>query len=150
MDFNKITAELDFVGSSIHNVEIKSDMVRISNSTKKSFGLDIKCSKPLVKDNEKFGKLLMQVEISLFKEDEELEPDSFKLIIEGVFKTSNEIPDEKFMELLNVNGGAALFSIARSKMEVLSSLTYTEGKVVLPMINIIQYFAERNTPKDDE
>ena len=71
MDFNKITAELDFVGSSVHNVEIKSDMIRISNSTKKSFGLDIKCSKPLVKDNEKFGKLLMQVEVSLFKEDEE-------------------------------------------------------------------------------
>lgn len=150
MDFNKITAELDFVGSSIHNVEIKADMIRISNSTKKSFGLDIKCSKPLIKENEKFGKLLMQVEVSLFKEDEELEPDSFKIVIEGVFKASNEIPDEKFMELLNVNGGAALFSIARSKIEVLSSLTYTEGKIVLPMINIIQYFAERNTPKNDD
>lgn len=150
MDFNKITAELDFVGSSVHNVEIKSDMIRISNSTKKSFGLDIKCSKPLVKDNEKFGKLLMQVEVSLFKEDEELEPDSFKIVIEGVFKASNEISDEKFMELLNVNGGAALFSIARSKIEMLSSMTYAEGKIVLPMINIIQYFAERNTPKNDE
>jgi len=150
MDFNKITAELDFVGSSIHNVEIKADMIRISNSTKKSFGLDIKCSKPLIKENEKFGKLLMQVEVSLFKEDEELEPDSFKIVMEGVFKASNEIPDEKFMELLNVNGGAALFSIARSKIEVLSSLTYTEGKIVLPMINIIQYFAERNTSKNDD
>ena len=142
MDFNKITAELDFVGSSVHNVEIKSDMIRISNSTKKSFGLDIKCSKPLVKDNEKFGKLLMQVEVSLFKEDEELEPDSFKIVIEGVFKASNETSDEKFMELLNVNGGAALFSIARSKIEMLSSMTYAERKIVLPMINIIQYFAE--------
>ena len=150
MDFNKITAELDFVGSSVHNVEIKSDMIRISDSTKKSFGLDIKCSKPLVKDNEKFGKLLMQVEVSLFKEDEELEPDSFKIVIEGVFKASNETSDEKFMELLNVNGGAALFSIARSKIEMLSSMTYAEGKIVLPMINIIQYFAERNTPKNDE
>lgn len=150
MDFNKISAELDFVGSSVHNVEIKSDMIRISNSTKKIFGLDIKCSKPLVKDNEKFGKLLMQVEVSLFKEDEELEPDSFKIVIEGVFKASNETSDEKFMELLNVNGGAALFSIARSKIEMLSSMTYAEGKIVLPMINIIQYFAERNTPKNDE
>ena len=150
MDFNKITAELDFVGSSVHNVEIKSDMIRIFNSTKKSFGLDIKCSKPLVKDNEKFGKLLMQVEVSLFKEDEELEPDSFKIVMEGVFKASNETSDEKFMELLNVNGGAALFSIARSKIEMLSSMTYAEGKIVLPMINIIQYFAERNTPKNDE
>lgn len=149
MDFNKITADLDFVGSSIHNVEIKADMVKISNTTKKSFGLDIKCSSPLVKDNEKFGKLLMQVDVSLFKEDEELEPDTFKVIIEGLFKTSTEIPDEKFMELLNVNGGAALFSIARSKIEVMSSITYSEGKIVLPMINILQYFTERNAPKGE-
>ena len=69
---------------------------------------------------------------------------------QGVFKASNEITDEKFMELLNINGGAALFSIARSKIEVLSSLTYTEGKIILPMINIIQYFAERNAPNNDE
>ena len=61
MDLNKITADLEFVGSSIHNVEIKADMIRISDNTQKSFGLDIKYSKPLIKDNEKFGKLLMQV-----------------------------------------------------------------------------------------
>ena len=61
--------------------------------------------------------------------------------VKGLFKTSNEVSDEKFMELLNINGGAALFSIARSKIEVLSSLTYAEGKIVIPMINIIQYFA---------
>ena len=92
----------------------------------------------------------MQVDVSLFKENEELEPDTFRVVIEGVFKASNEITDEKFMELLNVNGGAALFSIARSKIEVLSSITYSEGKIVLPMINILQYFSERNAPKDEE
>lgn len=150
MDFNKITADLDFMGSTVHSVEIKSNMISIPNKTKKSFGMDIKCSKPLIKDEEKFGKLLLQVEVSLFKEDEELEPDTFKLVIEGMFKSSKEIDDERFMELLNINGGAALFSIARSKIEVLSSLTYVDGKIVLPMINIVQYFAERNKPKDDE
>ena len=53
IDFNKITAELEFVGSSVHNVEIKSEMVRITNKTKRSFGLDIRCSRPLEKDNQK-------------------------------------------------------------------------------------------------
>ena len=145
MDFNKITADLDFVGSSIHNVEINADMIKISNQTKKAFALDIRCSKPLIKDDAKFGKLLMQVDVSLKKEDETLEPDTFKVILEGVFKASAELDDDKFMELLNINGGASLFSIARSKIEVLSSITYSEGKVLLPMINVIQYFQERNT-----
>lgn len=150
MDFNKITADLDFIGSSIHNVEVKADMIKISNQTKKSFALDIKCSKPLIKDDEKFGKLLMQVDVSLNKEDETLEPDTFRIVLEGVFKASIEVDDDRFMELLNVNGGAALFSIARSKIEVLSSITYSEGKIVLPMINIIQYFSERNAQKNDK
>lgn len=145
MDFNKITADLDFVGSSIHNVEIKADMIKISNQTKKAFALDIRCSKPLIEDDAKFGKLLMQVDVSLKKEDETLEPDTFKVVLEGVFKASAELDDDKFMELLNINGGASLFSIARSKIEVLSSITYSEGKVLLPMINVIQYFQERNT-----
>ena len=149
MDFNKISAEIDFIGSSVKQVEIKADMIRILNNSKKSFGLDIKCSKPLIKDNQKFGKLLMQVDVSIFKEDEELEPDIFKLIMEGIFKSSKNIEDDKFMELLNVNGGAALYSIARTKMEVLSGLTYSEGKIVLPMINVVQYFAERKTTKED-
>ena len=150
MDFNKITADLDFIGSSIHNVEVKADMIKISNQTKKSFALDIKCSKPLIKDDEKFGKLLMQVDVSLNKEDETLEPDTFRIVLEGVFKASIEVDDDRFMELLNVNGGAALFSIARSKIEVLSSITYSEGKIVLPMINIIQYFSERNAQTNDK
>lgn len=150
MDFNKVTAELDFIGSSIHNIEINAEMISISNQTKKSFALDIKCSKPLVKDGEKFGKLLMQVGVSLKKEDENQEPDTFRIVLEGVFKASDKVDDDKFMELLNINGGAALYSVARSKMEVLSSITYSEGKILLPMINIIQYFSERNTPDDSE
>lgn len=150
MDLNKITADLDFVSSSIHNVEIKSNLIRISNKTKKSFGLDIKCSEPLLKDNEKFGKLLMQVEVLIFKDDEDTPSDSFKVILDGIFKASNELDDEKFMQLLNINGGAALYSIARSKIEVLSSLTYTEGKIILPMINILQYFAEKNASNSAE
>ena len=150
MDLNKITADLEFVGSYIHNVEIKADMIKIYDNTQKNFGLDIKYSKPLIKGNEKFGKLLMQVEVSLFKEDTSLEPDTIKVVIEGMFKSSSELVDEKFLELLNINGGAALFSIARSKIEVLSSITYSEGKIVLPMINISQYFSERNNSTDEE
>lgn len=150
MDLNKITADLEFVGSSVHNVEIKADMIKIPDNVKKSFALDIKSSRPLIKDNQKFGRLLMQVEVSLFDEIDEQKSDLFKIVIEGVFKTSSEMADEAFMELLNINGGAALFSIVRSKIEVLSGLTYTEGKIVLPMINVIQYFVERKALEETE
>lgn len=147
MDFNRITAELEFVSSSILSVDVKSKSFSISNSTKRNFGLDIKCSKPIMKDHDKFGKLLMQVDVSVMQE-EQLEPDTFSIIMEGLFKASGELDDERFMELLNVNGGAALYSIARSKVEVLSSLVYEDGKIVLPMVNIIQYFTEKNSKEE--
>ena len=41
-----------------------------------------------------------------------------------------------------------LYSIARSKIEAVSSLTYSDGKILLPMINIIQYYQERNSVND--
>ncbi len=142
MDFNKITADLDFIASIVHIIDIKANKSKITNETKRGFGLDIKCNSPKVENGIKYGNLLMQVDVTLQDGDEN--PDTFKIILEGMFSANENIPDDKFMELLNINGGAALLSIARSKIEVLSSMTYFEGKVVLPMVNIVQYFQERN------
>lgn len=47
------------------------------------------------------------------------------------------------MEMLNINGGALLLSVARAKLETISSLTYAHGKIIIPMINMVQYFEER-------
>ena len=143
MDFNKITADLVFLASSIHIIDIKANRVRIQDEINRRFGIDLKYSQPLLQDDGKYGKLLLQVDVSVGNEDDELKPDSFRVIIEGLFKVSPEYDDAAFLELLNINGGAALYSIARSKIEVLSSMTYTEGKIVLPMINMMEYFAEQ-------
>ena len=147
MNLNQVTANLDFVTSSIHSLNVNSKMLRISNANKREFGLDIKCSKPSTTDNIKYGKLLMHVDVSVMHENADLAPDTFDLVIEGVFSSPADISDDEFMSLLNINGGAALYSIARAKIETISSLTYSDGKILLPMINIIQYYQERNSSK---
>lgn len=86
----------------------------------------------------------MHINVAVLQENQELDPDTFDLVIEGAFSSPAEISDEDFMGLLNINGGAALYSIARAKIEAISSLTYAEGKILLPMVNIIQYYKERN------
>lgn len=144
MELNQITADLNFLTSVIHSLSVDCKMFIISNDNKKEFGLDIKCSKPTIADNQKIGRLLMQVNVSVLQEDEELPPDKFSLEIEGVFSSSAKMTDEDFLQYLNINGGAALYSIARAKIEAVSSLTYAEGKITLPMVNIVQYFKERN------
>ena len=108
------------------------------------FRIDIKYSKPIVFENKKVGKLLLQIDISLKSEEPDSIEDTIKFVIEGEFSSDKSIDDDKFMELLNINGGAALYSIARSKIESISSIVYSEGKVLLPMINIIQYYQEKS------
>ena len=85
----------------------------------------------------------MSLDIILDQNEEEESTDKFKIIMEGEFSSPSAIEDEKFMELLNINGGAALYSIARAKIEAISSLIYSEGKILLPMINIIKYYKEK-------
>ncbi len=144
MKLNEVTANLDIIASSVHRLDVKTKMFKISNENKREFSLDIKCSKPIMNDDCKIGKLLMRINVAILQENQELMPDTFELVIEGVFSSPAETPDEEFMGLLNINGGAALYSIARAKIEAISSLTYTEGKILLPMVNIIQYYKEKN------
>ncbi len=148
MDFNKISADLDFIASVVHNIEMNANMVAITSATKQTFDLDIKCTNPVIENESKFGKLLMQINVKL--QDENELPDTLTMVLEGVFSADENMDDDKFMELLNINGGAVLFSIARSKIEVISSLTYIEGKITLPMVNIIQYFQERNNDQSGD
>lgn len=150
MDCNKITADLVFVASSIHSIDVKTNRICIQDETSRQFGIDLKYSQPLLQEDGKYAKLLLQVDVLVGKEDEGVKQDSFRVIIEGLFKVSPEYDDAAFLELLNINGGAALYSIARSKIEVLSGITYVEGKIVLPMINMMQYFAEQAKAQQDQ
>ena len=148
MNLNQVAANLDIVTSVVHTFNANCKMFKISDENKKEFSLDIKCSEPTVGEDAKFGKLLMQLNVSIMSENTELSPDTFELVVEGVFSSPSSISDDEFMGLLNVNGGAALYSIARAKIEAISSLIYAEGKILLPMVNIIQYYQERNSSEE--
>ncbi|MBQ7809700.1 MAG: hypothetical protein IJ346_01875 [Clostridia bacterium] len=150
MELNKVVADLDFVKAIVHNVEANCRMTSISNDTKKEFGMDIKCNTPYIVDKRKIGKLLLQIDISVKQDDNDLEADTFAFVVEGVFSSDASIEDDRFLELLNINGGAALYSIARAKIEAMSSLIYSEGKLLLPMINIIQYYQERFATESED
>ena len=150
MELNKIIADLDFVSATVHNIEMTNNSSELLESSKRSFSLDIKYNEPIVQDDKKYGGLLLEVNISVTHEDPEVSEDSIKLIMEGLFSSPSTIDDDKFLELLNINGGAALYSIARAKIEAISGLVYNEGKLLLPMINMVQYYQEKNKKENIE
>ncbi|MBR6408426.1 MAG: hypothetical protein IKS19_07610 [Clostridia bacterium] len=148
MDLNQITADLRFLAANVIELSANCSMLSISDDDKREFSLDIKCSGPLVSDDIKIGKLRLTLDIIVKQESEDTEPDTFRLVLEGAFTAPVTVSDDDFMSLLNINGGAALYSIARAKIETISSLVYIEGKILLPMVNIVQYFEEANSTED--
>ena len=149
MDLNQITTNFNIITTVVHKLSARCRMFKISDDNSKEFSLDIKCSKPTIDENEMFGKLLMQITVSVLQENTELPADQFDLIIEGVFASPADISEDEFLQMLNINGGAALYSIARAKLEAFSSLIYAEGKILLPMVNIVQYFNQRNAHNEE-
>lgn len=65
------------------------------------------------------------------------------LLIEGAFSAPSSIEEEVFKKLLLINGAAALYSIARSKVEGITAMTFQSGKLELPMVNIINFYQSR-------
>ena len=149
ININQIIANLDIVTACVHNIKMTCNMQKIPETCKKEFSMDIKCSRIKLEGDVKVGKLLMQLDISMTPSGEDMVSDTFEIVIEGIFKSPAEISDAEFLKLLNINGGAALYSIARSKIETISSLTYSEGKIMLPMINMVQYYNDRLESKQN-
>jgi len=65
--------------------------------------------------------------------------------LEGLF-TGEDISAEEFDDMLNVNGNAALYSIARANIASITSLAFNDGKIMLPMVN----FTKISFPDSDE
>ena len=69
-----------------------------------------------------------------------------KLVLNGCFKDVKGINKEDFIKLLSINGGAALYSVARSIIISISAQSVVSGSIILPMINVFK-LNEKNTEK---
>lgn len=63
-----------------------------------------------------------------------------QLALEGAFLSKGTAGDEAFKELVIVNGAAALIGIARGKIEAISANIFNNGKIVIPFVNVIDYY----------
>ena len=69
------------------------------------------------------------------------------LTLEGCFKTKTLNRDE-FKEMLELNGCATLYSIARAIIISITSQTFSDGPCVLPMINVYNMVDQQDEEQD--
>lgn len=138
MELNRIATGIKLVGTTIKEISVENNIVNVQKEAKRSFGLNI--NEPSFENIDE--GLFSQMAIDFEVEIEQTEDRNFKLelSLEGVFLSEKNTEEEDFKQLVIINGAAALISIARGKIESITSNIFDSGKVVIPFVNVIDYY----------
>ena len=138
MELNRIATGIKLVGTTIKEISVENNIVNVQKEAKRSFGLNI--NEPSFENIDE--GLFSQMAIDFEVEIEQTEDRNFKLelSLEGAFLWEKNTEEEDFKQLVIINGAAALISIARGKIESITSNIFDSGKVVIPFVNVIDYY----------
>ena len=138
MELNRIATGIELVGTTIKEISVENNIVNVQKEAKRSFGLNI--NEPSFENIDE--GLFSQMAIDFEVEIEQAEDRNFKLelSLEGAFLSEKNTEEEDFKQLVIINGAAALISIARGKIESITSNIFDSGKVVIPFVNVIDYY----------
>lgn len=147
---DEIASGFSYIGSSIKECNIDNSIIGLGSDAQYALALDFStCLLPLNHDESfRRGRVLLSLECKVTVEADEDAKTNIDFIIEGEFSASNDMDDETFTKMLMVNGVSALYGIARSKLEVITALTYHQGKISFPMINVLELLKEKQEHDD--
>lgn len=138
MEFNLVTSGIELVGTTVKILTVNNNIVDIEKEAKRSFGLNI--NEPYFEkmDDRFFSRMIIDFEIDV--EQSESQNCKIQLSLEGAFVSEPDIDEDVFRQLVTVNGAAAIISIARGKIEAVTSNIFNNGKIVIPFVNVIDYY----------
>ena len=138
MELNRIATGIKLVGTTIKEISVENNIVNVQKEAKRSFGLNINEPSFETIDEGFFAQMAIDFEVEI----EQSEDRNFKLelSLEGAFLSEKDTEEEDFKQLVIINGAAALISIARGKIGSITSNIFDSGKVVIPFVNVIDYY----------
>ncbi len=141
MDVNNYISSFQIVGNSIVDISVKNNLVNINDSSEIERTLDVSYAieKQPPTDSKKVS--LVNLTVSLTLSHGELSTD-IRYTVQGCFTIDNAAPDDEFEAMLDVNGCATLYSIARADIASISAHIYYSGKILLPMLNFLDMHKE--------
>lgn len=149
VDLNVAKSPFTLIRSDILKFNIINDPLKIRNEddVSRQFGIDYKTEIIHTSDTQILGSLLLACGIDITQNDDTLL--KIKINIRGIFSAPIEFTQEKFIQMLELNGITALYSILRGKVTSLSSLCCPEEIIDLPMININKLIQEKHKQNDN-
>ena len=138
MELNVITSGVELLGTCVNDLSIDNSIADISKNAKRTFGLNIFEPEFESKDGNIYAQIGIEFEIDINQSEEQ--SCKIKFAIEGGFVSSGDIEEEIFKQRVAVNGAAALIGIARGKIESISASIFNSGKIVIPFVNVVDYY----------
>ncbi|MCQ2494251.1 MAG: hypothetical protein MJ104_06590 [Lachnospiraceae bacterium] len=138
MELNLIAAGIELVGTTIKNLSVQNNIVDVERGAKRSFGLNI--NEPYFEKSEGgyFAQMTIDFEVGI--EQNEEQKFKLELSLEGAFLSGDGSDEGLFKKLVGVNGAAAIIGIARGKIESITANIFNSGKVVIPFVNVVDYY----------
>lgn len=147
MDFNCILDDFSFVGTAIKEFHLDNELLVLDGSAEKKLAFDIINPIFEVKDEQRVGSIQIKIHLEIWHEKKLTD---MSMLIEGCFVSPISVDEELFKQYVLINGATALYGIARAKVESISATVFFDGKIVLPFINVIKYYEERDVIKKEE
>jgi hypothetical protein len=142
MELNIINAGIRLMGTYIKSIDVKNNIINIKDDAVRKFGLNINEPKFKETDNGLFSQMAIDFEVEIEQSDDS--NCKIELSLEGAFISEGDTDEDAFKQLVAINGAAALIGIARGKIESISSSIFDNGKIVIPFVNVVDYYKSLN------
>lgn len=138
MELNLVATGIELIGTTIKELVIENNIVDVEKDAKRNFGLNINEPNFQKVGDELFAQMEIDFEVEIYQSEEK--ECKIQLALEGVFLLTDDIEEDMFKQLVIINGAAALIGIARGKLETISASIFNNGKIVIPFINVMDYY----------
>ena len=149
MNINQVAADLEMVGCSVRNLSITNDLISIRDDDELHLDLDRLPVYEGIIEQEHRGRVVLNLHIDSVRKEREDQKMEISVTFEALFRSTDSMEEQAFIELLIINGATALYSLARGKIEAISASIFLDGKIVLPFVNIIQYYHQKYTSAEN-
>ena len=142
MNLSDIQSPFQLQGCILQKIIVENDFVFIPNNDMLNMSVNLKNNISDIRKNEKENcleaNLVLEVDCIASISDNGTKY-SIHLALNGLFSFSGDNQDE-FTSMLLLNGNSTLYSIARSQIITISSMSLTSGQLILPLINVVKLF----------
>lgn len=137
-----------FAGSKIKKLNYTNPFINLPKDARYSVDVDYTVDEAKKDDYGHRGIITLYI---VMKIKHKKNTSTLRLEIEGCFDLADDsIPDDSFEHMLQLNGTTMLYSIARSIIQTITSQSYLNGSVALPMINVISLYESKKAGRNNE